>query len=65
MSITRLECQVSELVNSDTPPRPTTQELRIWWQSLSLVQKTVPGNKEHLVLTGAPRAGGSGVFLTP
>jgi hypothetical protein len=27
------------------------QELRIWWQSLSMVQKTVPSNKEHLVET--------------
>jgi hypothetical protein len=27
MSITRLECQASELVNSDTCPRPTTGEL--------------------------------------
>jgi hypothetical protein len=29
---------------------------RIWWQSLSTVQRTVPGNKDQ----GAPRAGGGG-----
>jgi hypothetical protein len=42
MSITRLECQVSELVNSDTCPRPTTG---------TVLRRTLSG------LTGRPGAG--------
>jgi hypothetical protein len=36
MSIKRLECRVSELVNSDTCPRPTTK-VREQWKELKLI----------------------------
>ena len=49
MSITRLECQVSELVNSDTCPRPTTGPTYLIVGGLVFVPLSCPmlENKKH------------------
>jgi hypothetical protein len=68
MSLTSLECQVSELVNSDTRPRPTTGPVGLRTISglfATAQQNYVENIVRILVVNGAPQTGGPRVFFYP